>query len=82
MDEGSGGKSHAVGNEVLSPSHAGGGRVAVRRLASVLVGRLGQKQAVLFRDAGEGHALKGNGQKKIAAGVKSTAAMSANYLGR
>src|ERR1035437_7788349 len=33
---------HADGNEVPSPSHAGGVGLAVRRLASLLAGRMGQ----------------------------------------
>ena len=46
--------AHAVGNEIPSPSHAGRGGLAVRRLAGLLAGRLGEIPAALFGDAGEG----------------------------
>ena len=48
---------HEVGGQMLmeipSPSHPGGDRLPVRRLAGLLVGRMGQIPAVLSGDAGE-----------------------------
>ena len=44
-------QKHADGNEIPSPSHTGCAGLPVRRLARVLVGRLGQTPDVLHGDA-------------------------------
>src|ERR1035437_8636287 len=60
--------AHADGNEIPSPSHAGGVGLAVRRLAGVLAGRMGQIPAALFGDGGEGPSLEGTERRRNAAG--------------
>jgi hypothetical protein len=46
--------AHADGDEIPSASHAGGVGLVVRRLAGLLVGRIGQIPAVLSGHVGEG----------------------------
>src|SRR6266849_8559091 len=50
-------QEHADGNEISPPSRTGCAGLPVRRLARVLVGRLGQTPNVLPGDGGEGQAL-------------------------
>src|SRR5437870_3563099 len=53
-----GGQRHATGNQVPAPSHARRARLALRRLAGLLVRRLDQAPTVLPGDAGEGPPLR------------------------
>src|SRR5438876_12013057 len=56
---------HASRDQIPAPAHTGGAGLPVRRLARVLVGRLGQTPHVLHRDGGESEKLSRNAREKI-----------------
>src|SRR5439155_18396348 len=56
---------HASRDQIPAPSHTGGAGLPVRRLARVLVGRLGQTPHVLHRDGGQSEKLSRNAREKI-----------------
>src|ERR1019366_675416 len=60
--------AHADGNEIPSPAHAGGVGLAVRRLAGVLAGRVGQIPAAFSGDGGESPSLARTGRLRNSAG--------------